>query len=283
MALTFRDYSQDQIAAAKSVLLEIVRLLGAYRDDMVVVGGWVPELILPAHPNRHVGTLDVDLALNHSNLQEAGYETIRQLLLKRGYEPHQQQPFIFFRSVLVQGKSIRVELDFLSGEYGGTGAGHRTQHIQDTRARKARGCDLAFAMNLEVRINGTLPEGGEDSADVRVASIVPFLVMKGMALSERLKEKDAWDIYFTMTNYPGGIDALIAETRPNMHHGLVREGLRKIGEKFASPEHMGPKFVADFEDAGDPDERARIMRDAYERVNYFLRLLGDERLLLGEP
>ncbi len=68
-----------------------------------------------------------------------------------------------------------------------------------------------------------------------------------------------------------------------MHHGLVREGLRKIGEKFAFPEHVGPKFVADFKDADDADERARIMRDAYERVNYFLRQLGDERWLLGEP
>ena len=48
MALTFRDYSADQIAAPKSVLLELVGLLGEYRDDIVVVGGWVPELILPA-------------------------------------------------------------------------------------------------------------------------------------------------------------------------------------------------------------------------------------------
>ena len=28
-------------------MLELVRLLGEYRDDIVVVGGWVPELLLP--------------------------------------------------------------------------------------------------------------------------------------------------------------------------------------------------------------------------------------------
>jgi hypothetical protein len=274
MALTFRDYSEDQIAAAKSVLLELVRLLAEYRDDIVVVGGWVPELILPAHPNRHVGTIDVDLALNHASLQEAGYETIRRLLLRRGYEPHEQQPFIFFRTSYIAGKAIRVEVDFLAGEYGGTGKSHRTQKIQDTRARKARGCDLAFEMHSEVRVEGTLPEGGRDSATVLVASIVPFLVMKGMALHERLKEKDAWDIYFATTNYPGGIDALVAETRPHLNESLVREGLEKIGEKFASPEHVGPAFVADFDDVHDPDQRARLMRDAYERINYFLLKLG---------
>jgi hypothetical protein len=274
MALTFRDYSEDQIAAAKSVLLELVRLLAEYRDDIVVVGGWVPELILPAHPNRHVGTIDVDLALNHASLQEAGYETIRRLLLRRGYEPHEQQPFIFFRTSYIAGKAIRVEVDFLAGEYGGTGKSHRTQKIQDTRARKARGCDLAFEMHSEVRVEGTLPEGGRESATVLVASIVPFLVMKGMALHERLKEKDAWDIYFATTNYPGGIDALVAETRPHLNESLVREGLEKIGEKFASPEHVGPAFVADFDDVHDPDQRARLMRDAYERINYFLLKLG---------
>ncbi|MBZ5623705.1 MAG: hypothetical protein LAQ69_34150 [Acidobacteriia bacterium] len=43
MAVTFRDYSADQVEAARSVLLELVHLLGEYRDDIVVVGGWVPS------------------------------------------------------------------------------------------------------------------------------------------------------------------------------------------------------------------------------------------------
>jgi hypothetical protein len=44
MAVTYRDYSGDLVDAARSVLLELVRLLGEYRDDIVVVGGWVPPL-----------------------------------------------------------------------------------------------------------------------------------------------------------------------------------------------------------------------------------------------
>ena len=81
MALTFRDYSSELVEAAHSVLLELVHLLGEYHDDIVVVGGWVPQLILPAKPLKHVGSIDVDLAFNHSNLQEAGYATIQALLL----------------------------------------------------------------------------------------------------------------------------------------------------------------------------------------------------------
>lgn len=62
--------------------------------------------------------------------------------------------------------------------------------------RKARGCDLALDMAAELELKGTLPNGATDSATIRIATIVPFLVMKGMALADRLKEKDAYDIYF---------------------------------------------------------------------------------------
>ncbi len=105
---------------------------------------------------------------------------------------------------------------------------------------------------------------------VRVASIVPFFVMKGMAMETRLKEKDAWDIYYCLLNYPGGVDALAEEFKPHLHHGLVREGLQKIAGKFSSEKAIGPKSVADFEEVVDPDEQARIQRDAYERVNALL-------------
>ncbi|HYL77806.1 MAG TPA: hypothetical protein VEU96_26570 [Bryobacteraceae bacterium] len=274
MALTFRDYSADQVEAARSVLLELSRLLGEYRDDIVVVGGWVPQFILPAGAEHHLGSIDVDLALNHRNLRDAGYASIQTILLRRGYQEDPRQPFIFHRTVVVNGNAIKVEVDFLAGEYEGTGPKHRTQRVQEGRARKARGCDLAFDLYIETEIEGELPEGGKDHARIRVSSVVAFLVMKAMALHDRMKEKDAWDICFTVTNYPGGLHALAEEFRPHLLNRLVQEGLQKIAGKFASPEHSGPKFVADFEDVQDPDARAMRTRDAYERVNQLLRVLG---------
>lgn len=107
---------------------------------------------------------------------------------------------------------------------------------------------------------------------VRVSSVIAFLVMKGMALHDRLKEKDAWDIYFTLTNYPGGLDALVVEIQPHIDHGLVQEGLRKIADKFATVTHVGPKFVADFEDVEEPEERAALMRDSLKRWTTFYGL-----------
>lgn len=269
MAGTRSDYNADLVAAAHSVLLELVRLLGTYRDHIVVVGGWVPTLLLAQASVLHVGSIDVDLALDHRELHEQGYRTIRELLLARGYLEG-AQPFIFHRVICLQAREIRVEVDLLAGEYEGTGKKHRHQRVLDVRPRKARGCELAFDRPAEVIIEGSLPAGGADSARVRVASIVPFIVMKAMALHDRLKEKDAYDIYFCLRNYPGGPQALVQAFHPHLRHGLVREGLEKIAEKFASPAHVGPRFVADFLEVEGADERAILQRDAFERVSYLL-------------
>ena len=266
------DYTAEAVEAARSVMLELSRILGEYREDMVIVGGWVPELLIEKAPRAHIGSLDVDIALNHRTLHKIGYKTILQLLLSHGYR-QSEQPFIFFRAVQIGERQIDVEVDFLAGEYSGTTRSHRTQRVQDMRPRKARGCDLALSMATEIRVSGSLPGGAKDSATLRVASIVPFFVMKSMALVSRLMEKDAWDIYYCLRYYPGGIDNLVDEFKPHLSNKLVQEALVNLAEKFASPEHVGPVHVADFEDVASMEERAVLQRDAYERMQaLFLRL-----------
>lgn len=272
MVTKITDYTAEAVEAAHSVLLELTHLLGEYQDDIVIVGGWVPQLLINPTSRRHIGSLDVDLALDHRALREVGYKTIMQLLVDRGYYQG-QQPFIFFRNVQIGERTFEVEVDFLAGEYTGTARSHRTQKVQDMQPRKARGCDLAVRLATKMTINGVLPDGAKDTAKFNVASIVPFMVMKAMALADRLKEKDAWDIYYCIRYYPGGIDKLVEEFRPHMTNKLVQEALDKIDQKFASPEHVGPKHVADFDEITDPEERALVQRDAFERVNTLIFML----------
>lgn len=265
------DYAAEAVAAARSVLVELVQLLGEFRDQIVVVGGWVPDLLLADAREPHIGTLDIDLALDFQRLPETAYATLLKALTSRGYRQDPQQPFRFFREVPVRDRpSIVVEVDLLAGEYGGTGPGHRTQPVQDTGARKARGCDLAFANPHTVTIEGELPGGGRLSVTCRVAAIVPWLVMKGMALADRLKEKDAYDIYYAAHVYPGGAARLAEEFRPHLGHALVREGLGKIRSKFRTPEDAGPHWVADFLAEVDPETRAILQRRVYEEITAWL-------------
>lgn len=168
-----------------------------------------------------------------------------------------------------------MQVDFLAGEYGGTGKGRRTQAALDMLPRKARGCDLAFQIQpSKVSVIGTLPDGPADEAQVQIASIVPFLVMKGMALADRRKAKDAYDIYFVLHNYPGGVEAVVKEFKPYLGLALVKEGLGKIAGKFATMDHVGPNDVAGFDDALDDEERAIRQRDAFEKVNSLLQGMG---------
>jgi hypothetical protein len=79
-----------------------------------------------------------------------------------------------------------------------------------------------------VAIRGTMPKGGKNEVEIAVCSIPALLAMKGYALKGRYKQKDAYDIYYCVRNYPEGIDALAAACRPLLepdpsksHKGLL--------------------------------------------------------------
>jgi hypothetical protein len=140
--VTQKDYSEELVRAARSVLVELIHLLGEYWDNIVLFGGWVPELLLGGEAvNPHIGSIDVDLALNHLKLKDEGYKSIKDLLTTRGYVQG-KQPFIFHRRVMTGDNEISVQVDLLSGEYQGTSKSHRHQKIQGSLARKTRGCEL---------------------------------------------------------------------------------------------------------------------------------------------
>lgn len=267
--VTKSDYTSDGIQAARSVMLELHRMLGEYADHIVVVGGWVPELLIPQGPEAHIGSMDVDLAINHRTLPEEGYKTLLELLEAHGYVQG-KQPFTFLRNVLVGGKDIEVKVDFLAGEYTGTGKSHRTQKARDLRPRKARGADLAFEDPVYFTLEGILPEGGKDKARIRVVSIPSFLIMKGFAMGDRLKEKDAYDISYCLRNSEGGIDQIISGMEPLTDNKLALESLDILAEKFAGTDTVGPVHVANFQEITDSDERKLVQRDAFERVQALL-------------
>jgi hypothetical protein len=63
-------------------------VLAQFADCMVVVGGWIPDLLLPDADEPHVGSIDVDLALDARKLREGRYAELLKLLLTTGrYKP----------------------------------------------------------------------------------------------------------------------------------------------------------------------------------------------------
>lgn len=130
----------------------------------------MPELPIPQDQEPHTSSIDVDLAVNHLTMPEVGYKTILELLEARGYRT-KKQPLIFPRVVKVNDHDVNVKVDFLTGEYAGTGLSHRTQKVQDLQPRKAKGADLASDQPQIITLQGTLPDQEKDAAQAQLASL----------------------------------------------------------------------------------------------------------------
>jgi len=59
-------YSKSITESSKSVLIEALRILGSYRDYLVLTGGWAPYFILEkfGEGGQHCGSIDIDFVLN---------------------------------------------------------------------------------------------------------------------------------------------------------------------------------------------------------------------------
>ena len=110
------DYDDRTTVAVKSVLVEIGQVLGSYRGKFAVIGGAVPWLLLNQSDTPHIGTLDVDLALDADALGDGEYAQLVDSLLRQGYR--QGEPLRRFqlkRTVPARdrGPDIDIIVDFL--------------------------------------------------------------------------------------------------------------------------------------------------------------------------
>lgn len=262
------DYSGGQREAAHRVLIELCSLFIQYQDDIRIIGGWVPELLFPNQ--GHVGSVDVDMLINHLTLKDEGYLSMARILLSNGYREHPNKYFSFVKQVVINDIPFNVDVDILAGMYGGTRKQKRSQHVQGLKALKATGGDFAFTFDpQQVKLEAKRPDGAIDTAHVNVVALVPYLVMKTAAMG-RGKAKDAYDIYFLIKHYPGGAEQLAHEFSSYAKLPIVCEMREKLSGKFASVDHAGPVDVAKFMDLSDDQEREMIRRDVFEQVRALL-------------
>lgn len=265
------DYSEGQKTAAYMILGEIVNLLGDLADNIRLIGGWVPSLLYLE--SDHIGSIDVDILLNQLQIRKAeSYKTIRRLLEQNGYKRHPEKYFTFVKTVKVDGIAYDVDVDFLSGKYGGDGI-NISKHANGIKTLPATGGNFAFEFPpTDVLIKYTRSDGALDSGHVNVISIVPYLVMKAAALG-RGKPKDAYDIYCVVDNFEGGIKGLTEEFLPYANKELIKDMCAKLNEKFETSNHAGPVDVVKFMGLTDEEEAERIKQDVYQKIHYLVKSL----------
>jgi len=284
------DLDIKLVEASKCILLEIMTILGAYRESLVLVGGWAPYFIIesfkPSDDNFvHAGSLDIDIAVNPRKVSKVEYKSMLKLIEERGYTPSLDKegkviPYAFQKNISIPGYKDKqpIEIDFLGPEYGGRGRQRRHQIVQsELFIRKTRGIDIVFEHFFMYRLKGKLPQGAYNEIEIQIADLVATLTMKGIVLGARYREKDAYDIYSLISHYKDGFTSSAETIRPYRKNRLVNEGLENIREKFKTKDSTGPQWVADFlvgGREGSSEERERLVTDSYMQVNEFLTLLS---------
>jgi len=276
MPRTKSSYPIELVELSKSAILELWRGLHKYRDAIVLIGGWVPYFILEkyggeSYNHDHIGSIDIDIAINTNIVSEEEYKTMEAIVLDLGYRQKrngEQNPIPFVFEKTFSDEKFTIEVDFV-GSYYGT-EGHRHHRVSGLLARKCHGVDIAFDHYFEENIEGTFPTGGKTEEIIKIADIVGSLTMKGIVLGERYKEKDAYDIYYLISNYKNGPKDVANEINRHASDSLVKESLDTITRNFENRDSVGPTWVADFlDEAGG--EREKKLTDVHMSITEFLK------------
>jgi hypothetical protein len=255
-------------------MTEVWQVLGEYREAMVLVGGWVPGLLIADGSAVHTGSLDVDVLLDPDLLKEEDrYAELVELLKSKDYY-QTEHPFKLAKDIFMdEGDPIRVEVDFLLPRKPKT---RRKGVLPDFRAIEAEGARFALSQQTKVELDGQMPDGRRNTVVLYAVSLVAFLVMKAHALNRRDKPKDAYDIYFTLKNAAKHAAGLAQELRPFRTNPEVARAAQILASKFKSPEDYGPSSVVKFENSEDRDFRRFLAQDAYGQMQEFLSELAKD-------
>lgn len=242
---------------------------------MVIIGGWVPDLLLVNPHEPHVGSIDVDIALDANRLTGGIYADLLNLLLgTRRYE-HGDKPFQLVSNVALEdgGFPIRVDVEFLAPAEAELKK-NRPKLVEGFRVLQTEGCSEAFRAPVQHQLSGANVRGVHNTVEVRVASLPDFLVLKALAIGGRDKPKDSYDFCYTLENLPAGLPSLAQDWAVRKADPNVSKALSILHGKFASVRSFGPQQVVEFYNETDAELRDMQARRSYELVQALLSLIN---------
>ncbi len=288
-------YTAYHAQLCERTLVTLLRGLGPWKTGIYLIGGLVPRyLISPSNdtdaPPTHAGTTDVDIVLDLSVLASVNaYHTLEQNLKNLGFvrgsnEEGQAQHHSWRKPVT---DAITIVVDLLCDSE----AARDARIIKLPRERRLSalsipGAHLVAVDPVEVSLTAELLDDlGVVTEVIRIANIVPFVVLKALAFKDRLEEKDAYDLVYCLRYYRKGpesvAEAFALATHRLPDEPLVAQAVKILRDHFATDERTpgmrkdGPTSYARFcTDPGRSDLDARNRRDAVATVEAFLTHLA---------
>jgi Nucleotidyl transferase AbiEii toxin, Type IV TA system len=271
-------YDRGYIHHVRSTCLYVATKLGDLIDDVVVIGGLVPSLLIDqqgmlSSDDLHVGTLDLDVGLALAVFDEQRYAALTERLRQAGFSPDQNDQGQLTRQRWKIDGDVRVTVDFLiAPSLPGDKPGTLRNIEKDFAAIIAPGLHLAFADRERIRLKGHTLFGETATRDIWVAGPGAFVILKALAFRLRGENKDAYDLFYLLRHLGAGLADIVRRLGPHAHDPVAREALAMLREDFAEIDSVGPRRVAEFL-LGTPDDV--LQADARGLVLDFLALWGE--------
>jgi Nucleotidyl transferase AbiEii toxin, Type IV TA system len=274
------DFTLGLTATSRRALLELVRALHAYSEAMVLIGGWVPYLLLQSHPRDgqefvHVGSIDIDFVLDPDAIGDDEYRTIVGLISDQGWTQNLDSKFSFLKDISGPDRVPRkIKVDFLTKQKEDGSRGRRHREVQGgLEARILDSAELALAHHAPQTIAGALPDETETEVTVEVLDVVGCIGTKAYALAGRMSNKDAYDIVSIWDNYGTGVKEVGELMRPSVGEPLVAQAVTILQKKFQTPKSEGPMWYANFLARGEATAHDRLSQRAYQLSSDFFKQL----------
>ncbi len=283
----YLGYSEDDLIVVRKCCLYIATKIGDLLDDIVIVGGLVPPLLIPGdgQPEESelppplttpVGTKDLDLALAISLLETGRYTELSDRLRNAGfsYDENTKGHATLERWRLKEPYFVTV--DFLIQPSSEEDHGGESRHLEgDFSAFITPGLHLAFSDRKKVGLRGHTIFDEWAERDVWVCGAGAFIVLKALATRGRGENKDCYDLahmlYAVLFDESLRKDVLsfFAEHR---NDSQVQEALSIIRQDFTRPDGIGPIRAARFL-RNEPDDE--IQADVVGLATRLLDEVGD--------
>jgi hypothetical protein len=256
---TILDYSPETYQRVCQALLHVATVLGDWMEQVTLIGGAVPSLLvpqgtLPEGADPHPGTADVDLGLELSILSDEGYASIAKLLRDAGYEPAKKEEGQVVRQTWRSDPKLgaTVTIDFLIPRSPEQPPSARMQNLEsDFAALIADGLQLVERDRRKVLIAGTTLRRERAERWIWVCGPASFVVLKAHANRKREKPKDAFDLHYVLVNIEGGVDGVGASLRTMLDDPDAVAAVRFLREDYRTMDSIGPGRAAYFL-YGDP-------------------------------
>lgn len=248
------EYSKEQAELVRQTCLYVATKLGDLLDELVVVGGLVPSLLipeesLPGGESIHVGTMDLDLGLSLALLNADRYEELTARLRRAGFKPDVNEAgnATLQRWKIEPSGNLKVTVDFVVPPSLDEDEGGKIRHIEEEFAAVITpGLHLAFQDRQRISLVGSTILGEKANRDLWVCGPGAFVILKALAFGTRGENKDAYDLYYVIRNYGSGIDDVLEHINSMLHENIAQKALEILRRDFSEPDGVGPRRVAEF-------------------------------------